>query len=183
MKITELTLEERIKTGCSHQVVIDYTDLNDTAGAAKTLDLVAYAARDCATLVAFDLIEPFDGGATSALAMKVGFDGATVDDDDAFIQSEELHLDATEVLASVGVPPAVATETVDSTWDADAATVVNSLRNVVNSFRARRIAFQEAGMIEAVFTATGANLDTLTAGKVALFLNIVNLPDIRGIND
>jgi hypothetical protein len=183
VKITELTLEERIKTGCSHQVVIDYTDLNDTAGAAKTLDLVAYKARDCVTFTAFDLITPFDGGATSALAFKLGFDGATVDDDDAFIQSEELHLDATEVLASVGVPPAVAADTVDATYGAEEAAVITSLRNVVGNFRARRIAFQEAGMIEAVFTASGGNLNALTQGKVAIFMNIVNLPDIRGIND
>jgi hypothetical protein len=184
MKITELTLEERIKTGCTHLAEIDYTDLA-AAGAttAVTLDLATYVARDCVTHALFDLVTPFDGGATSALALKVGFDGATVDDDDAFIQSEELHLDATEVLASVGVPPAVATDTVDGTYGNEERDVIISLRNVVESFRARRKAFVEAGKIQAIFTATGGNLNALTVGKVRIYFNKVRLTGIRGIND
>lgn len=153
MLVAELSLEEQIATGCSHRAEIDYTDLV-AAGAttATTLNLLAGRARDIVENVRFELITPFDGGATSTMVLDVGYDlAAGVDDPDAFIDAEVVHLDGTEILASVGT--------------------------------GTKLAAQEAFDIEAVFTATDANLDVLTTGKIAIFFKLVRLPELRGIND
>jgi hypothetical protein len=104
MLVTELPLQEQTKTGCTHVAVIDYTDLV-AAGAttATTLNLLAGRARDIVENVRYDLITPFDGGATSTMTLDVGYDLATgTDDPDAFVDAEVIHADGTEILASVG---------------------------------------------------------------------------------
>jgi hypothetical protein len=185
MEIIELPLQERIKLGGrSHMAVIDYTDLNTTDGTAKTLVLGTYAARDIIERFIYDLVTPFDGGATSALALKVGYNGAAVDDDDAFIPSTEIHADATEILASNGTPAAVDTALIDEAYSTSESTVIASLRTTVNALRAAAgLAAVEAGTIEAVLTATGGDLDLLTTGKIRIAFNWIRLPDMRGINN
>lgn len=184
MQVIELTLQERAKLGGrSHMAVIDYTDLQ-TAAASVTKTLGTYAARDIIERFIYDLVTPFDGGATSALAMKIGYNGAAVDDDDAFQPSVEIHVDATEVLAGNGTPPAVDTSTVDETYSTAESTVLASVRTIVNQLRAARgLAAVEAGTIEAVFTATGGNLSLLDTGKIRIYFNWIRLPELRGINN
>lgn len=150
--IIELGLEERILTGASHCVRIDHVKLAETAGTAVTLTVGSAVARDQVSNAWFDLVTPFDGGATSELTLKFGYDlAAGTDDDDAFIAATSVHLDATEILASVGT--------------------------------GLRYAFLEAGDLEVVFTATGANLSTLTAGQVNLYFDWIPVTKkLRGIN-
>jgi hypothetical protein len=175
--IQELSLEERVKTGCSHRAIVDYTDLTDTAGTAKTLVLLPYVARDIFNFAMFDLVTPFDGTSTTSLTMWVGHNGASVDDADSLIRSVELHNDATEILAGCGNGEPVATDTVDETYSTAESTVLASCRTQINAINVRRFAAQEAGNIEAVFTSTSANLTDLLTGKVFIYLNRIRLSD------
>lgn len=150
--IQELSLEERVKTGCSHRAIIDYTDLTDTAGTAKTLVLLPYQARDLFNVAFFDLVSGFVGPSITNLTIELGWNGAAVDDPNGLIEAAELATAGTEILAG------------------DATGV---------AFATKRTGFaaQEAGNIEAVLTSTGANLSVLTAGKVFVYLNRVRLND------
>jgi hypothetical protein len=47
-------------------------------------------------------VTAFDGGATSALALDVGHNGATTDDADSILDNYEVHVDATEVMFGDG---------------------------------------------------------------------------------
>lgn len=183
MQVIELSLEERVKSGCSHLAIADYTDLNGTAGTGKTLTFFTYAARDVLGRLKMDLVTPFVGAAVTNLTVKVGYNGASVDDDDAFLPLTELAGVATEILAATATPAAPDASTVDETYSTAESTVVNSLRTVINNLRAALgLAAQEAGTVEAVFTSTGANLTALTAGRVKFFFDVVRLPDFRDIN-
>lgn len=152
MNIISLDSVPERANGFSHKAVITYADLNDTAGLTKTLDLVTdlvtgHFVRDAA----FYLRTPFDGGATSALSLDVGYDlAAGSDDPDAFLDAYEIHADATEILAG----------------DANGA-VFATLRT--------GHAFKENAKITALFTATGGNLSLLTTGEVWIYLNVTPL--------
>lgn len=188
MNLVKLPLEERVSTGCSHAlrlVVAEVLTLASAAGAttALTINVKTYQARDIVNLAFFDLVTPFDGGATSGLTLKFGYNGATVDDDDAFIAARSIHVDATEIFADAGGLTAVATDTVDSTYGSAEATVLESLRTTVNEVRARRFfAAQEAGTFQLILTSTGANLSALTTGEVVLYFNVIRPTELRGIN-
>lgn len=165
----ELSLEERIKLdGATHKIVVDYTDLTDTAGTAKTLVLLPYLARDIVRLKAWDLVKTFDGGATSELTVKLGWNG-TVDDDDGLLLATSIHEDATEIL---GGASKANTATTDTTFGQQELDVLDSLRALFNGLQA-----QDAGNIEAVFTSTGANLSTLTQGRVVFYIQRLRLTD------
>lgn len=183
MQVIELSLEERVKTGCSHLAVVDFTDLNTTAGTGKTLTFFNYVARDLLGRLKMDLVTPFVGASITNLTVKVGYNGATVDADDAFLALTELAGVATEILAANSTPAAVDTTTVDQTYSTEESTVINSLRTVVNKLRgALGLAAQETGTVEAVFTSTGANLTALTAGRVKFFFDVLRITDLRDIN-
>lgn len=176
MLITELALQERVKTGCSHVAIIDYTDLNSTAGTTKALNLFdGGIARDIVDKVLVDLVTPFDGTSTTNLKLDVGYNlAAGTDDPDAFIDNIELHNDATEILADGGSIPV---QTIDTTFGQPEADAITDLR-------ARRpFAAQEAFDIEALFTSTGANLTDLTSGRVRIYFNVIRLTSLRGINN
>lgn len=175
MNVQLLSLEERIKSGCSHVAVIDYTDLNGTAGTSKTLTPFSTGlARDIVSWAWFDLVTPFDGGSTSNLTIKFGYNGASVDDDDAFIDAQSIHLDSTEILAGAGK---IDTSTVDGTYGSQEQAVIESLRARVNKYAA-----QETFSLEAVFTSSGANLSELTTGALRLYFNVIRPSELRGIN-
>lgn len=172
----ELTLEERIKLdGATHRITIDYTDLTDTAGTAKTLAVLPYQARDILRLKGWDAATLFDGGSTSDLTIKLGHNGATIDDDDSLLEAVSCHADGTYF---VGGAAKSAADTVDQTFATPEATVVNSLRALFNGLQA-----QEAGNLEVICTSTGANLSTLTQGRVYLYVQRIRLNDgaLRGI--
>lgn len=152
MKLISLDSVQELSNGFTHKAVITAADLNDTAATTKTLNLVTnlihgHFVRDAA----FYLPTPFDGGATSALSLDVGYDlAAGSDDPDAFLDAYEIHLDATEVLAGDGNGAVFAT------------------------LRTGHV-FQENATITALFTATGGNLSLLTAGEVWIYLNVTPL--------
>jgi hypothetical protein len=184
MQVNQLSLEERVKTGCSHVATIDYTDLNTEGDTSKTLVLFAGgAARDIINRVMFDLVTAFDGTSTTSLLLDVGYNGASVDDDDAFIDGVELHNDATEILAACNNVDAPTTTTVDETYSTAESAALNGTRTAVNNLRAKIYAAQEAFALEAKFTSVTANLDDLTSGRLRIYFNLIRLPDLRGINN
>lgn len=150
MKVQNLTQQESNRF--THRVEIDWTDLVGTAATTKTIDLLTGLGKGDIVLGAAFLLEtPFDGGATSALALDVGYDlAAGTDDPDAFLDNYEIHLDASEVLAGDGNGAVFAT-----------------LRT--------GYAFQESAKVTALFTATGGNLSVLTTGKVIIWLEVANI--------
>ena len=95
--------------------------------------------------VAFKVHTAFNGGATSALSLDVG-DGV---DADGYIDGEEIHADATEVLFGP---------------------VLGGLLN------GKTYAVDDT--IDILFTATGANLSVLDAGEVEILFNVINLNDV-----
>lgn len=173
MKVIELSLEERVKTGRSHMAVIDYTDFAGVAATGKTFQLAPYLPRDLIGRGAFDLVAGFVGASITNVTAKLGYNGATTDDDDGLIEAKELATAGTEILADAGSIDATA---IDATFGAPELAVLSSLR------ARQEYAPQDAGNIEIVFTATGANLSVLTEGKVRVLFNLVRLTDLRGIN-
>tara|TARA_R100001163_G_C5022510_1_gene164938 strand:- start:508 stop:969 length:462 start_codon:yes stop_codon:yes gene_type:complete len=99
--------------------------------------------------VAFKLHTAFDGGSTSGLVMDIG-DGSDVD---AFINNVELHADATEVFYG-------------PTAAADFGALFPGY------------VYRAAGNIVLTFTASGANIDTLDAGDIEVFFNIIDIDDV-----
>lgn len=146
----QLSSEER-SLGFTHKFVIDYTDL--TALGAVTsgaIVLAPYTAGQAVRGAAFKLNTAFDGGATSALALDVGHNGASTDDPDSLLDNYEVHADGTEVFYGLGNGAAFAAN----------ATGYVPL---------------DAGNYEATFTATDGNLNALTQGKITILLQIVDL--------
>lgn len=173
MQVIELGLEERVKCGRSHMAIIDFTDLNTTAGTGKTLQLAPYIARDILERGAFDLVTPFQGASITSLTAALGWNGATTDLANGLFEAKELCVDATEILADAG---SIDGSTTDGTYGSQELAVLNSLRN------RQAYAAQDAGNVEIVFTASGANLTALTVGRVRVFFNKIRLADLRGIN-
>lgn len=73
--IQALTLEERVKTKCSHRAVIDYTDLIAFAATSGVLNLFPLLAGDIVDYAFLDLPKVFLGGAISAIVVKLGYTG------------------------------------------------------------------------------------------------------------
>lgn len=135
------------------------TNADCTAGATtQTLQLIGTAQNgmaigDIVRAAAFYLATPFVGTALTNLTMQVGYDlAAGTDDPDAFIKATEL-LAAGRILAGDGNGDVFAT-----------------LRT--------GYAFQEAGDLEVLLTATGGNLSAMTAGEVRIYLQISKLASI-----
>lgn len=150
MKVTVLSNAQMSQMGFTHRFEIPYTDLYSTAAASLVVSLAAYTAGKGVTGAAYKLVTAFDGGATSALALDVGHNGATTDDPDSILDNYEIHVDATEV----------------SYGDGNGA-IFATLRTGYFPL--------DAGTYEATFTATGGNLTLLTTGEVHIYLNIVDL--------
>lgn len=158
MDTRRLTTIAETAGGWTHYFKITYADC--TAGATtQTLQLIGTAQNgmavgDIVRAAAFYLPTPFVGTGITNLTMQVGYDlAAGTDDPDAFIKAVELAGAATEILAG------------DGTGD-----VFATLRT--------GYAFQEAGDLEVLLTATGGNLSAMTAGEVRVFLQISKLSSI-----
>lgn len=119
---------------------IDYADVAAASvSLAGTVSLFNYAANDVLGLGRIRATAYFDGGATSELTVKVGYNGTASDDDDAFVTATSIHADSgSKVLCATGA----------------------------GTDNAAGKSMTEAGTVEAVFTSTGANLDAFTSGKV-----------------
>jgi hypothetical protein len=159
MIISPLNSVEERSNGFNFLAKCFYTDLNTTAGLTKTLVLAAgLNVGDIVLDAAHYLKTAFTtSGGITALTVDVGWNLATgTDVPNGLIVAREL-LAAGRVLAGDGNGAAFAT-----------------LRT--------GFALPESGAIEAVFTATGANLTTLTAGEVWIFLRSVNLSKLGGVS-
>ncbi len=152
MKIFELSNAQSAATGFTHRFEITYADLT-TAGAAHTLSLMAYTAGKGITGAAFKLVTGWVGASVTALTIIVGWNGASVDDDNGIFTALELCEAGTEIDFA----------------DANGA-----------AFATLRTGFfpVEAGTYEAVFTATGANINVCTAGEIHLYLRVVDLAKV-----
>ena len=142
---------QALKDGKTIQEIAGFTDsirikVADLSAAATTETInLAVKAGTQVRNVAFKLHTAFDGGSTSNLTLQVG-DGT---DTDAFISNSIIHADATEE----NFGPSVA------------GGVGGKLGK----------AFAADGNINMLFTATGANISTLTAGDIEIFFNFVHL--------
>ena len=150
MKTIALNTVAERATGFTHLFKIKHTDLT-AAATTQTLDLLALELGDYVNKAAFYLKTPFDGGATTNLTLDVG--ESLTPDADAFLDGYELHADGSEVLAGDGNGAAFAT------------------------LRTGFVALA-AGSVQALFTATGANMTALTQGEVWIYLNVARLPEL-----
>lgn len=154
MNTLKLSNEEAAISGFSHKVILTFADLAALGAVASgAIAIFPYTAGMLFKAAAFKLVTAFDGGATSALTIDVGHNGATTDDDDSLINGIQVHADDTEILYQDGNGAAFAT-----------------LRT--------GYAALDAGNIEATFAATGGNLNALTAGEIHIYLGVVDLTKI-----
>ena len=150
METIQLSSEER-DSGFTHKFKITFADLV-LAGAALTLaiNLASYVPGQACVKAAYKLNTNFDGGATNSLLLDVGHAGGTTTDVDSLLDAYQLHEDATEVPFGLGNGAAFAT--------------LNTGYVPLDS-----------GYWQALFTAVGANLNTLTSGEVTILLGLVDL--------
>ncbi len=147
-----LNQDERAASGFTHKWLFKYNDTDlAAASTSATIPLITLAARQGIFGAAFSLNTVFsDGAATmSSCTLKVGWD-TTGADDDGIIAAVELEVTGTEILGGDATGAAFAT------------------------LRTGQV-MQGAATVNAIFTATGANLSTLIAGELALFMKIVDL--------
>ena len=151
MKISKLSAEETRESGFTHKAAITFADFASVAATTKVH--VIFSGLVAGFLVrnaAFRLVSGFVGASVTNLTLQLGWNGASSDDDNGLIEAVELATAGTEILAG----------------DATGA-----------AFATKRTGFapQEAAAIEALFTATGANLSVLTAGEVHIYLAVSDL--------
>lgn len=153
LKTSILSLEEQAKTGFTHKSVITYSDIATAGGAntAVTMSLLPYSAGTAFQAAAYKIVGTgFVGPSITNLTVIVGWNGGTTDDDNGLIEASEIATAGTEVLYLLGNGEAFATK------------------------KSGYVAL-DAGSIQAVFTATGANLNVLTAGEIHIYLKAVDL--------
>ena len=150
----QLNAADQARFGFTHKAVITFADLVALGAVASgTVALATYTAGLGCTKAAFRLVTAFTGGATSALALDVGHNGATTDDPDSILDNYEVHSTGTEIFFGDGNGAVFAT-----------------LRTGYYPL--------DAGSYEALFTATGANLNALTAGEVNIYLKLEDLTKV-----
>ena len=173
-KYTKLDVAQAAALGRNCKFTITYADLAEegaTTSAVLTL-LNDVAVRSEISNVAFSLPTAFDGGSTSGLLLDVGVTA----DLDAFIDGIEIHEDGTQIIAAGPTLTAPSTTTVDETYATPESVVLTDLRTLANQIvnSAPKVLTATTDLL-ATFTATGANLDTLTAGEVNIFAKVVDL--------
>lgn len=180
MKVYELGIEEMARFGVTHRFEIPYTDLSATAGTTKTVTLTdQLALGTLVENVCYRVVTLFDGGSTSDLGLEVGYDVLTgTDDPNGLMESHSIHADASYFKAGPVPVADVDTSTVDDTYGNPENLVLTSARLKLNTvLRRGPRTFVEGGSLTALFTATGANLSTLTTGEVHIFARIAKLPN------
>jgi len=147
--ITELlSTQEVAQTGFTHKFTVTHEDLT-AAATTETVTLTGLTRGMLITNAAFNLVTPFDGGATSELTLQVGWDTVNADPN-GLIDAVSVHADATEILVGDATGAAFAT--------------LRTGRPVVAAQNAT-----------ALFTATDANVSVLTTGEVDIYLAIADL--------
>lgn len=175
MKFFQLSTQEAALRNCNAVIEVEHTDLSGTAGTTLTQELVTgIAAGTRIEFIGHQLVTAFDGGDTSELTVALGYDLASgTDDADGFLAATSVHADATFVNGSPRPVGDISAETVDETYGTQESTVIASLRTAANTVNKRGPkVFAAAADIEAAWTATGANLTALTAGKVRFYFRI-----------
>lgn len=156
MKIIPLPSETRINLGYTHKVILTYADCT-AAALTQTFTIFPDAATPGQLAAGFQvqasairMITPFSGGSISAMAIDIGDK------------------------ASVGRYIA------NANTDLFTASATNTKDNVVS---ATRYAFAGADVantnaqLTAKLTAVGGNLNTATAGRVEIYLDLAPLAD------
>jgi len=163
--------------GATHRVNFTYEDLSGTASTSLTSTIMSLAAKTGIRFCGFHLVTAFDGTSTTSLTLALGVDRATgTDDADAFLAATELHNDATEI--TVGPEPVadVDSSTVDTTYGQQEADVITSNRTKTNTvLKLLPRAYTDAVDVEAVWTATDADLTDLTSGEIDIYFAIADL--------
>ena len=150
----QLNAADQARFGYTHKSVVTFADFTALGAVASgTVALATYTAGLGCTKAAYRLVTAFDGGATSALALDVGHNGATTDDPDSILDNYEVHSTGTEIFFGDGNGAVFAT-----------------LRTGYYPL--------DAGTYEALFTATGGNLNALTAGEVNIYLRLEDLTKV-----
>lgn len=150
MLVNKLPIEAAAVTGCNYEVVIDFNDFTDTAATSKTLTVTIPA--DHWVRGGFHILETdFAAPSISTMTYTVG-DGS---DADLFMTSTEVETSGTEIDGKGPTPGSGAAATPTGKYYASADT------------------------LDIAFSATGANVDTLTAGKMRYFFSMVNLADLK----
>lgn len=133
--------------GYNYKKTITSDDLT-AASTSQTIQAIEIPAYGKVHDVTFYLEEAFDGGATTTMTITIG-DGT---DADGYITSKVVHVDGTEVFSAQ----------IDGAYFNDVTT-----DNVINSKY-----YATADTLDVVFTATGANVDVLTQGKIHILARI-----------
>jgi hypothetical protein len=132
------------------ETVINYNDIS-TAATTNTYEAVSLPIYGIVKQVTYVLDTEFDGGATSELTIQIG-DGT---DPNGYIEAKSVHADSTAVFTSL----------VDGAYLNDSTT-----DNVVNGKQ-----YAAADTLDVLFTATGANLDALTAGSLRVIVEYLDV--------
>lgn len=139
-------------SGLNKTVEAVITDADLTAAATtQTIEAISLPAYAIVKNVTYYLDQEFDGGATSELTIQIG-DGT---DPNGYIEAKSVHADASSVTSSL----------VDGAYLNDATT-----DNVVNGKQ-----YSSADTIDVLFTATGANVSVLTAGKLRVIVEYLDI--------
>lgn len=148
-------LEQQANSGFTHRFTIDYTDCT-AAATTQVFQLIDDLPRGhIVQAAAMELETGFAGTSITNLVLDVGYDLASgTDDPDAFLDGYEIATAGTEILAADGN-------------GAVFATLRTGFANV------------EEMDIECLLTATGANLSAMTAGKVHIYLKVVDMRKLR----
>lgn len=152
MDILQIPLPDQSRFGFTHKFTIDTDDLVALgASTTGTITLMSFVAGQGVTKAAFRLETALDGTSITNVALDVGYDVSSgTDDPDGILDNYEIAGAATEILYGDGNGAVFAT---------------------------LRTGFypQVTGSYTALFTATGANLSAMTAGKVHIYLRIEDL--------
>ena len=143
-----LPTEAQANLGMTHEMIVDYSDLTDTAGTTKTFTFTLPAGS--LVLGGPHILETdfTDGAATMSSLVYIVGDG---DNDDIYLSSTEVETTGTEV-------------------DYKVATNTGIPHGKV---------YASADTLDVKFTATGANLSTLTGGKLRYLFKLTNLAGLK----
>lgn len=174
----KLGVEECAALGRNTVFEIDYAGLSGAGATTSTiLTLISsLAAKFEISRVRYHLPAAFVGASITAMKMDVGVTSLTTD----FINQAEV---VTATPTPAGPPDlTISTTTVDETYATPESTVLTNLRSYVNQMIGQRKVITSAVDVLATFTATGANLSALTAGRVVILAQVVDLSkyDARG---
>lgn len=140
---------------------VSYADLVSTASTSKTVTIATIPTDAAVEFVGYNLVTNFDGGATSALTVKIGDD----DDDDGFVVAASVHADSTPISSRCN------TGAYFTGTDSGSATTANVIKSKTYDNASTK-------SLNVVFTATGANLTALTQGKVVFFVRGIDITKI-----